>query len=338
MPETRSVPTAVSLAAEADPELPALGTSELHHALDIPLIRESIRPDHPQWTHRELRALTELVGSRVAGTLLDIVEIHDEQRWWLRLGLTAGVELWLLSWAPGQGTAPHDHGGAAGSFSLLFGELHEDYCYPPGPVRQADYGPGRSIGFDGGRAHRIRNLGSGNAASVHAYSPPLLPVRHFADLTDAPPLPHIAALDTAAGATTRSAPTAPDAGPAGVDHLLAGSRAELDRVPPHTAARLQQQGTMIIDIRPQSDRLAEGEIPGALTVERIVLEWRLDPSSAHRLDGLRPDQSVVLVCNEGYASSLAATQARGLGLTHATDLEGGFRAWKAAGLPVVFCQ
>jgi rhodanese-related sulfurtransferase len=130
----------------------------------------------------------------------------------------------------------------------------------------------------------------------------------------------------------------PDAEPYGVDHLLADCRAELDRVTPHVAARMQQQGALIIDIRPQSDRLAEGEIPGALTVERIVLEWRLDPAGAHRLDGLRPEQQVVLVCNEGYASSLAAVQARRLGLAHATDLEGGFRAWKAAGLPVVFHQ
>jgi rhodanese-related sulfurtransferase len=125
------------------------------------------------------------------------------------------------------------------------------------------------------------------------------------------------------------------AGPYGIDHLLAQSRAELDRVSPHQAARLQHEGALIIDIRPQSNRITEGEIPGALTVERIVLEWRLDPASPHRLNGLRPEQPIVLVCNEGYASSLAATQARELGLSHATDLDGGFRAWKAAGLPVV---
>ena len=129
--------------------------------------------------------------------------------------------------------------------------------------------------------------------------------------------------------------TAVTTGPYGIEHLLADSRTELDRVDPYEAARRQRNGALIIDIRPQSDRLNEGEIPGAVTVERIVLEWRLDPSGEHRLDGLRHDQPVVLVCNEGYASSLAATQARLLGLSHATDLIGGFRAWKAAGLPVV---
>ncbi len=127
----------------------------------------------------------------------------------------------------------------------------------------------------------------------------------------------------------------PDPGPYGIDHLLTDARSELDRVDPQQAAELQRRGALLIDIRPQSNRLAEGEIPGALTVERIVLEWRLDPASPHRLDGLRTDQPVVLVCNEGYASSLAAAQARELGLGRATDLVGGFRAWAGAGLPVV---
>jgi rhodanese-related sulfurtransferase len=70
-------------------------------------------------------------------------------------------------------------------------------------------------------------------------------------------------------------------------------------------------------------------------VERIVLEWRLDPAGDHRLPGLSADTTVVIVCNEGYASSLAAADAHRLGLHRATDLIGGFRAWKAAGLPVV---
>jgi rhodanese-related sulfurtransferase len=135
--------------------------------------------------------------------------------------------------------------------------------------------------------------------------------------------------------TESAVPEQPRIGPYGVEHLLVHAREELDRVTPHEAADLQQRGALVIDIRPQSNRLTEGEIPGSLTVERIVLEWRLDPSGAHRLDGLRPDQPVVLVCNEGYASSLAAAQAQALGLSRATDLEGGFRAWKAAGLPVI---
>jgi rhodanese-related sulfurtransferase len=123
-------------------------------------------------------------------------------------------------------------------------------------------------------------------------------------------------------------------GPFGIEHLLAESRRKLARLTPREAFEAQQNGGLIIDIRPQANRLTEGEIPGAVTVERIVLEWRLDPSGSHRLDGLHPERPVVLVCNEGYASSLAAAQAQELGLTRATDLAGGFRAWKEAGLPV----
>ncbi len=123
-------------------------------------------------------------------------------------------------------------------------------------------------------------------------------------------------------------------GPFGVDHVLSRSRADIERVSPHEAALLQRDGGLIVDIRPESDRSAEGSIPDALHMERIVLEWRLDPAGPHRIPGLRPDQPVVVMCNEGYASSLAAAQVRELGLTRATDLVGGFRAWRAAGLPI----
>ncbi|QIS22285.1 rhodanese-like domain-containing protein [Nocardia terpenica] len=120
-----------------------------------------------------------------------------------------------------------------------------------------------------------------------------------------------------------------------VDELLAGARAQLVRVGPERAAELQAEGAVVVDIRPHGNRLAEGEIPGSVIMERIVLEWRLDPTGDHRLTGLTADTTVIIVCNEGYASSLAAADAQRLGLPQATDLIGGFRAWKSAGLPVV---
>ncbi|GAA2778898.1 cysteine dioxygenase family protein [Saccharopolyspora taberi] len=169
--------------------LPAPGEVELHSRLDVRLLRDLIHPDRPLWTPKQLRDLTSLVSSELTGLLLDVVEINDDERWWARLGLTSGVELWLLSWAPGQGTKPHDHGGASGSFSVLFGELREDYRYPAGPVRTRQHEMGSAIGFGSGRAHQVRNVSSLNAASVHAYSPPLLPVRHYTDLSDVPPIP-----------------------------------------------------------------------------------------------------------------------------------------------------
>ncbi|HEV2782099.1 MAG TPA: rhodanese-like domain-containing protein [Actinophytocola sp.] len=119
-----------------------------------------------------------------------------------------------------------------------------------------------------------------------------------------------------------------------VDDLLAEARAELDRVEPAEAERLRAAGdTLLVDIRPYANRAAEGEIPGAVPVERIVLEWRLDPHGSHRLPGFTEDSRVIVVCNDGYASSLAARDLRRLGLRRATDLVGGFRAWRAAGLP-----
>ncbi|MGW4241297.1 rhodanese-like domain-containing protein [Nocardia sp. NPDC004722] len=120
-----------------------------------------------------------------------------------------------------------------------------------------------------------------------------------------------------------------------IDDLLEQVRTRLDRVDSHRAAALLSEGAILVDLRPYANRLAEGEISGALVVERIVLEWRLDPTGEHRLPGLTSDSTVVLFCNEGYASSLAAADAHRLGLPRATDLIGGFRAWKAAGLPVI---
>jgi rhodanese-related sulfurtransferase len=117
-----------------------------------------------------------------------------------------------------------------------------------------------------------------------------------------------------------------------VDDVLAEARSTLDRLTPHEAAALD--GVFFVDIRPRHNRAADGEIPGSVPVERIVLEWRLDPRGDHRIDGFTEDTLVVVVCNEGYSSSLAARDLRALGLRRATDLVGGFRGWAAAGLPV----
>ncbi|MGW4489082.1 rhodanese-like domain-containing protein [Amycolatopsis sp. NPDC004368] len=120
-----------------------------------------------------------------------------------------------------------------------------------------------------------------------------------------------------------------------IDDFLADARSSLDRVSPSRAAALQASGALIVDIRPHANRAAEGEIPGAVVVERIHLEWRLAPDSDHRLSGVTTDTTAIVVCNEGYSSSLAAADLQRLGLKNATDLAGGFRAWAEAGLPVV---
>ena len=116
-----------------------------------------------------------------------------------------------------------------------------------------------------------------------------------------------------------------------IDELLAQARAQLGPRPaPRDLDRIVAAGGLVVDIRPAEQRTRDGELPGALVIDRNVLEWRLDPSSPHRVVDVRPDQAVVLVCNEGYASSLAAATLRRLGLRGATDLDGGYQAWLAA--------
>ncbi|WP_410674622.1 rhodanese-like domain-containing protein [Amycolatopsis sp. cmx-4-68] len=119
-----------------------------------------------------------------------------------------------------------------------------------------------------------------------------------------------------------------------IDTLLSSARSGLDRVSPARARELQEAGALLVDIRPHANRQAEGEIPGSVVVERIHLEWRLAPDSEWRLPSVTPESTVIVLCNEGYSSSLAAADLQRLGLPRATDLEGGFRAWAAAGLPV----
>jgi rhodanese-related sulfurtransferase len=117
--------------------------------------------------------------------------------------------------------------------------------------------------------------------------------------------------------------------PARIDALLAAARARLERVEPGDLAAAIDAGALVVDIRPEADRRDEGELPGAIVVDRNVLEWRLDPTSGHELPVAHEGRRVVLVCNEGYASSLAAATLLDLGLDGATDLVGGYRAWLA---------
>jgi rhodanese-related sulfurtransferase len=121
-----------------------------------------------------------------------------------------------------------------------------------------------------------------------------------------------------------------------VDHMLRAARERLNRLEPAQAHELAQRGeAVLVDIRAGDLRAANGTIPGAVHAPRAVLEWRADPASGHsdlRMSDL--GACLVLVCNEGYASSLAAATLQDLGFARATDLVGGFEAWRAAGLPV----
>jgi len=119
-----------------------------------------------------------------------------------------------------------------------------------------------------------------------------------------------------------------------ISEVLARTRRRLARLGPEQAWAAMQDGALLVDIRPAAQRAAEGEVPGALIVERNVLEWRLDPASAARLPQASYGRPVIVMCSAGYASSLAAASLQDLGLTAATDLAGGFLAWARTGLPV----
>jgi rhodanese-related sulfurtransferase len=121
-----------------------------------------------------------------------------------------------------------------------------------------------------------------------------------------------------------------------VEDLLAAARARLERVEPDEAlAAVRDDRAVLVDIRSESQRAGDGVVPEAAFVARNVLEWRLDPESPWRDPELaRTDRRIIVMCNEGYQSSLAAATLQELGHADATDLAGGFQAWRGAGLPV----
>ncbi len=126
--------------------------------------------------------------------------------------------------------------------------------------------------------------------------------------------------------------------PRGVDALLADARARLVRLTPVQARAALDDGALLVDIRYAALRERDGTVPGAVIVERNELEWRLDPLCDHRIaEATGHDRRIIVLCNEGYASSFAAVSLQALGLHRATDLVGGFQAWRAAGLPVSPC-
>jgi rhodanese-related sulfurtransferase len=120
--------------------------------------------------------------------------------------------------------------------------------------------------------------------------------------------------------------------PLSVVDLLASARSGLLRLDPYRAVRAWREGAVLVDIRPAAQRAEEGEVPGALLVERNVLEWRFDPASDARLPIASYDLHVIVLCSEGYTSSLAAAALQQVGIRRATDVIGGFQAWRAAGL------
>jgi rhodanese-related sulfurtransferase len=122
----------------------------------------------------------------------------------------------------------------------------------------------------------------------------------------------------------------------GIDELLDRSRAGLERLTPEAARQAVLGGAVIVDTRPLDQRRAQGVVPGAVVVGRNVLEWRADPTSGYT-DAQLAGRDLIVMCAQGYSSSLAAAALQEIGLTSATDMIGGFEAWRDAGLPVEPC-
>ena len=114
-----------------------------------------------------------------------------------------------------------------------------------------------------------------------------------------------------------------------IDDYLEAARSRLDRVEPEDLEEELANGALLVDIRPEADRESYGEMPGAIVIDRNVLEWRLAPSSEAKVIDLEDGQRVILFCNDGYQSSLSATVLQDLDVPGATDLAGGFNAFKA---------
>jgi len=120
-----------------------------------------------------------------------------------------------------------------------------------------------------------------------------------------------------------------------IDEALASARRRFTRLTAEQADAERASGALLVDTRTETQRLAQGEIPGALVIDRTVLEWRLDPTSAsHIAEATDHQVRVIVLCAQGYSSSLAAASLLDLGLVNATDVIGGFEAWQAARLPI----
>jgi rhodanese-related sulfurtransferase len=310
---------------------------------------DDLAPHSGRLAPSQLRSITTELAKR--RELWSDLVVHDpDVRWYLPLHRSNSCDVWLLAWERGQDTDWHDHGGSSGSFAVADGSLLEQYRAPTGRLSHRRLGPGQAVAFGPGHVHDVAHGGQGSATSIHAYSPPLTAMTYYISTDYGLIARQTVAIDGPEGARGRGgADTAlakasasaaklnsdalPDGAP-GIDELLAEARSGLRRLRPEAALAALTDGAVLVDIRPLEQRIVEGEVPGAIIIGRNVLEWRLDPRSEARIPALaRSDMQIIVMCSQGYASTLAAASLRRIGLAEATDLEGGFQAWRAAGLP-----
>ena len=267
---------------------------------------------------------------------MDRVRLGAERRWYERLYQGPDHDIWVISWLPGQSTGFYDHGESSGAFVVATGILEE---HRPGEQTLVIH-PGRTRAFGPAYAHDVRNVSLAPAVSIHAYSPPLSEMNKY-ELDGSRLVPRertsewAEALDQEWHVQRRK--PAKCTGAMTIEQMLSAARARLRRLSPEEANKaVEKTEAILVDIRPEGQRAIEGSIPGALIVERNVLEWRFDPASSARLPiATDHDLQVIVFCSEGYTSSLAAASLQDLGLWRATDMVNGFQAWRTAGLPIV---
>ena len=297
----------------------------------------------------QLRSIT--VGLAGRRDLWADLVVHDpDVRWYLPLHRSNSCDVWLLAWERGQDTDWHDHGGSSGSFAVAEGCLAEQYRVPSGRrMARRRLLTGDAVAFGPAHVHDVAHDSEGSATSIHAYSPPLVAMTYYTATPYGLIARETVAIDGPEGARGRggadtaladasasAAELTSDSLPPdlSIDELLAEARGGLTRLRPEAAFALLTDGAVLVDIRSLEQRIVEGEVPGAIIIGRNVLEWRLDPRSEARIPALaRADARIIVMCSEGYASTLAAATLRRIGLHEATYLDGGFQAWKAASLP-----
>jgi rhodanese-related sulfurtransferase len=285
-------------------------------------------------TPEELANIVSLFAS--SDGWIDKVRLRAEQRWYERLYHGPDYDIWVISWLPGQSTGFHDHGASSGALVVATGILEENR---PGERTRVIH-PGKPCAFGPDYLHDVRNASLAPAISIHAYSPPLSEMNEY-QLDGSRLVPRERASGEAETLdqqwSVQRLKPADRTGALSIEQVLSAARARLRRLYPDEAYEaVAKTEAILVDIRPESQRAIEGSIAGAMVVERNLLEWRFDPASSTRLPvATDHDLEVIVFCSEGYTSSLAAAALQDLGLWRATDIVGGFHAWRATGLPTV---
>jgi rhodanese-related sulfurtransferase/mannose-6-phosphate isomerase-like protein (cupin superfamily) len=305
----------------------------LAHEAGTTLIAANGRSGAVLRTPEELANIVSLFAS--SDGWIDKVRLRAEQRWYDRLYHGPDYDIWVISWLPRQSTGFHDHGASSGAFVVATGMLEEHRT----GERTRVIHPGKPRAFGPDYTHDVRNVSLAPAISIHAYSPPLSEMNQY-ELDGSRLVPRersswkTETLDQQWRLQRQK--LVDRAGALSIEQVLSAARARLRRLSPDEAYEaVAKTEAILVDIRPESQRAIEGSIAGAMVVERNVLEWRFDPASSARLPvATDHDLQVIVFCSEGYTSSLAAAALQDLGLYRATDIVGGFHAWRATGLPI----